>query len=56
MSSVARRIRRMSPKAKARMLREVESYPLSTCACGRLHKTGLPKCGKCMSPLKRFGL
>jgi hypothetical protein len=48
MSSVYRRIRRMSAKTKARALREIQACPPRTCLCGRTHTTALPKCPACM--------
>jgi hypothetical protein len=47
MSSIARRARRMPPKVKARMLREMQSYPSRACICGRTHNTGLAMCPSC---------
>lgn len=48
-SSVSRRVRRMSPKTKARALRELALFRPITCACGRAHTTGMSKCPACMN-------
>jgi hypothetical protein len=57
MSSAARRARRMPAKVKARMLREIQSYPRGgTCGCGRPRPTSQPMCFTCMGGAARVRL